>query len=540
MAVAMTFIALNYRWLKVIRAYKTHHAFIKVIRSPRAFHSMCWVVILLNHLIYNYIFFPQDPICIINPYRFHSNSTDLISNTVTPVIKMSDAQDFAGSFRDNNEEIFDFLYRGVYHHPVYVIDSILNDDEIKAKLTRILDFYHKPNEQSKARLERDLKLHGTHPLTNTMKNFIVQLSLKIDLNQEQTLRLVELFFISHPGVYERVKSQETEQVQKELGNLFRPIIDLYYKERINLIKAGTQIVINATAEGHPAQPVCSEFIAEILENKYNEKIWNQYKEICKKEIPSSVYAPQEREEWFMQTLKEEKQLLELLVLLNYGFVHCTPERFVEYLNVYTDQEFKGSYKIIVADSHLNEYRLGSREILMQISDLSLFHLLSSIRLDIFATQGALPGVLSVKNPYNLISNPDQTRKIHEFFVGLTGNLERLSGQIGPVVLAWYCLLMWGQHFPQSQIDVSSIDLKPLEFLIQNFDILSYLHQITKRSPFNGPQIELSCALKYILINLISTFSYQIKIEDKNNFLGLVQTTCACLENEGSSDALRHF
>ncbi|CAG9326426.1 unnamed protein product [Blepharisma stoltei] len=454
---------------------------------------------------------------------------------------MSDSLEFVSAFRDNNEEIYDLVCRGVYHHDEHKIRSALNDEVIKSKLTNLLDFYRYPNDQSARKLESELKWAGTQPLSATMKNFLNQLSLKLNLNQEQTFRLAELFFINHHSIFERVKSQETELVQKELGNLFRPIISLYYKERIYLIRTMTQIVMNTTIEGHPGQAVCLEFLSELkMTKKLEDLIWNQYKAVCKKEIPSQVYAPLEREEWFLQILHEEKELLELLISINYAFAHCSAAQILGYAELYVEQDFRGSYKAILADSHLMEYRSKHHEFVQQISDLSLFHLLSSIRLDIFAEQQTIPEFNPNKNPFNLLANQAELKSIHDFLIGLSDRIDRIPDHISPFMLAWWCLIAWGRLFPEQYVNTSALDIDSLAELIMKFDILNFLNVITKRSPFTGPQTELSCALKYIMLNFVSSISASQALSEKRSKDLLVQVTCACLEKEGCHEALNHF
>ena len=181
---------------------------------------------------------------------------------------MSGDLDYACSFRDSNAEILNLIKLGAFRQEPTSIKEILNDKHVKAKLSRALNFYSKPNPQSKKKINDSLKWGGTQQLTNMIKTFLCHLALKLDLDEELTFRLVELFFITHPNLFEKVKSSENEEVKKELSASMRPITLLYYKERINLIKAITSLVLNTTHEENPCQGIFLEFFEDCFtENK---------------------------------------------------------------------------------------------------------------------------------------------------------------------------------------------------------------------------------------------------------------------------------
>ena len=128
-------------------------------------------------------------------------------------------------------------------------------------------------------------------------------------------------------------------------------------------------------------------------------------------------------------------LLELLILCNYTYVHTTAEKYLEYLTLYVRQDFQGSFKNIEHDLHLPEYRIQQRQIVQEIGDLCVFHLLSCIRLDVFAEKGAIPEFNSNRNPFNLISDREFTEKINRFFTTLAEGTDFVSEHIGPVLVS---------------------------------------------------------------------------------------------------------
>lgn len=454
---------------------------------------------------------------------------------------MSADLEYACSFRDSNAEILNLIKLGVYKHDPSTIKEILNDKHIKSKLSKILNYYTKPNQQSKSKLTDALKWAGTQPLSNMMKTFLAHLALKLDLDEELTFRLVELFFINHPSLFEKVKSTESEEIKKELSVIIRPITLLYYKERINLIKAVTALLMGSENEDNPSQAVFLEFTAEGFSGaSLQELVWQQYTETCKRELPSQVFVPHEREEWFLQVLEEEKILIELLVLSNNTQANVTAQMYLDYLSQYVRQDFQGSYKNIIHDLHLQEYRNQQKKLVQEIGDLCMFHLLSCIHLDIFVEKGAIPEFNASKNPYNLISDKEYTHKINKFFVTLSEGSEFVSEHIGPVIVSWIALLTWGQGLPSAYTMISNFDMSPIESLASNYYIFDFFQKLTKREPFIGPNLDLSCTVKYILMSLISRLHTALHVENAKNYSLLVKTTCACLDSVSSSETLKHF
>ena len=80
----------------------------------------------------------------------------------------------------------------------------------------------------------------------------------------------------------------------------------------------------------------------------------------------------------------------------------------------------------------------------------------------------------------------------------------------------------------------------IERLASRYYIFDFFQKISKREPFIGSNSELSCALKYILMSLISRLHTALHVENAKNYSLLVKTTCSCLENTGNSDTLKHF
>jgi hypothetical protein len=451
---------------------------------------------------------------------------------------------FASSFRESNEEIFELLKRGIYRHPQHIVvrttqETVIEDPGVKPKLVEFLFFYKPPSDQA----ERDLragkfKWAGVQDLTATLKEFVVQLSGKLKLHQEQTFHLCALFFIKHPSLFEMVRRSEGDGVSKQLMSFIRPITKLYYSERLFLIKAVEEIVCNAGAVGNPVQSMCLDFLmTNFRTRQLSDIVWDLYKEVSSRKLPDEIFVPAEREEWIVQTLQEEKALIRLLIQLYFEISHCTPERLLDFLETFKSQRFKGSFYELKAESALSDFDSQKQALSDQLADLSLFLLFASIKLDVFCDRGIQESFDVKKNPYNLLSS-DHATKIHKFFTDLMDQ-PNLPELIGPVILAWVSVVDWGLRYQQYKAKLEVLELKALQDFASQFYILECLHGLVNRPPYKGPKDMLSSSLRYLLKSFLGSLHMQLELENSRNYHLLVDVVCSTFEDDYQS-TLRSF
>lgn len=452
---------------------------------------------------------------------------------------MSSDKEIACSFRDSNDEILNLIKFGSYTYEKSTMKAILEDKSVSAKLTKIIDYYSEPTPQSKAKID---KLQwGQYKMTTMTRTFLEHFSSKLCLDEELTFHLLELYFISHSILFNKVITTESEDIKRELHACMKSATTLYYKERITLIKAVTTLVLLSRDDKNLCKDVFLEFIdTHFPNNTLIDKVWQQYTNRCKKEIPQSVHVPHEREEWYIQSLEEEKSFLELLICCNFVFAHPNAENYINYLTTYAEQEFKGGFRKIERDLHFPEYREYQKKIVQEIGDLCVFHLLSSIHIDIFTQRGSIPIQDENRNPYNLVCNKDNLKRINNFFLKLADGKEFITQHLGPVILSWIVLLYWEDTLPNCIFRASGGKIEELEALTPEFPIMDFLQKMTERHPFKGSSLEFSSILKYLLMALISRLHSSASIENFPDYGLVVNLTCACLETNGSFSTLDHF
>lgn len=453
----------------------------------------------------------------------------------------------SAGIRESNEEIFQMLRSGAAtHNPEDIVrttqERFLADSVICEKLTCLLDFYKKPTEEAENRLlNGDFLLGGIEKPTMMMKRFVSKLAKKLTLHQQQAFQLLELFFIKQPAVFDKVKYGEGEEIEREFTVLFRPVSQLYYGERLFLIQALTMLISIATSAEESAQAPCLNFYMQrYTRTPLADIAWGQFLDVSKAELPQDINSPEEREEWVLQNLDEQKALLEMLVMLQYDLSHCTPERLLTYLNTFAEQQFRGNYNSLRGETHLSEFQARHEQLVADIGDIGLFLLLSSIRLDAFGDIGYQQTFDKAKNPFNLLFSPEHTPKLLAFFQDIRRK-DNVAEHFGPVMLAWICAVQWGLAFPQQSTQLQGLrDTEELQRVVSEFYLLEFLQDATKRAVFTGSSTEFTSVMKYLIKSLFSSAHTQLNIEQAKNYPILVEVICEALSGEGSTVTLQSF
>lgn len=371
-----------------------------------------------------------------------------------------------------------------------------------------------------------------------LRMFVSKLSKKLVLHQQQAFQLLELFFIKQPAIFDKVKNGESEETERELIVLFRPVAQLYYGERLFLIQALTMLVSSATTATENVQGPCLNFYMQRFTRvSLADLAWGQFLEVSKSDVPGDINSPEEREEWILQNLDEQKALLELLVMLQYDLHHCPPDRLLTYLTTFAEQQFRGNYNSLRGETHLSEFQAKHEQLVADIGDIALFLLLSSIRLDAISDQ---PTFDRSKNPYNLLCNPEYTPKLLSFFKDIRKH-ETIAEHFGPVMLSWICAVQWGLAFPQHSTQLQGLtNTEELQRVVSEFYLLEFMNDVTKRNVFCASSTEFTSVMKYLIKALFSSAHTQLNIEQAKNYSVLVEIMCEALSGEGSVVTLQSF
>ena len=257
------------------------------------------------------------------------------------------------------------------------------------------------------------------------KEFILTLSSKLDLDEKQTFDLADLYFARNPSVYAKLTKHEasvqsysqsitqapqptvpgaqdlrtlrlqeyTEELKNFLRSLVPPMLELYYEERLAILKASVAIAIAATLEDHPLQRPASMCIYGILQSKdYENSLWTLYFDYKNKVAGRHKLTLEERERFSQQLIYEEFCILQIFFVLYFKLQAMKPETYLKMLAYFNETQFQGGVSRYYKDSsepHIVAFAKEINTLIREIIDLSVLLAIECLRLDFCRGPGSL-------------------------------------------------------------------------------------------------------------------------------------------------------
>jgi len=242
------------------------------------------------------------------------------------------------------------------------------------------------------------------------------LSSKLDLDEKQTYELVDLYFSRNSHIYYNLNKQEeqiknyqqsisgapqpvvpgsqdmriitlqkyNDELKSALKNLIPSVIELYYEERIAILRVVVELGIAATFVGHPLQKVASDCIHTLIETKdYLNVMWKLYYEYETKPSGNTKFSLEEREQFSKQLITEEFTILQIFFILYYKLQTIKPDAYIKMLEYFNKVQFQGgvsrSYKY-TSEPHIASYTEEINNIVRKIIDISVLICLECLNL----------------------------------------------------------------------------------------------------------------------------------------------------------------
>ena len=157
------------------------------------------------------------------------------------------------------------------------------------------------------------------------------------------------------------------------------IIDVYYDERINLLKLCYMFMTISTKEEDPVSDSCAQVFNKL--NKNNEilkSFWEVYKSysgdfrICK-----TIEDMSSKEKHSLQILKEQADILDniMFITVKSAKEKVTQEMFLDMLFTFTSRHFMGYFYEIQNEHHVIEYHMKQQKYAEMIIDQSVLIIL---------------------------------------------------------------------------------------------------------------------------------------------------------------------
>ena len=248
------------------------------------------------------------------------------------------------------------------------------------KLSRGTSYYQQSSANSRSDLKNgQYKWHGKEQMSEMQKLLVSRISEKLDLDEKQAFELADLYFAREPEAFvklaefeklvqdssqaisqpstaatqelRKTKQQEyTEKLTTYALSLVTPIIELYYNERLSLIKAQVTLACMSTNPEHPLQAYASGCIDSLFQKDYEDSLWNTYFKYRARWLQSAEQQEagaaktkldwQERERYCEQLVKEEFAMLQYLFVLYYQIRSMRHDTYLRMMDFFDHCQFQ--------------------------------------------------------------------------------------------------------------------------------------------------------------------------------------------------------
>ena len=235
-------------------------------------------------------------------------------------------------------------YIDYYMHNPSIID-FLKKESTWQKLTQFLSYYNSstPNDSIP-----DMKLGGKYPVTQLIKDLINQVSTVLNTSKSITFNLIGDCFLQNPKMARHFMHLESIATQNNtspnisllpLSEIIDDIIYYYYNERLTLIDIIMRLLDTTYTQLDSYFDNVRNITNDLIYN-YNlfGVIWKQFVSYSSKPIRKGQNGLID-EEQLIQILKEQKKMLDCMIILSNINEHCNKDIFQQMLQYFDKTEF---------------------------------------------------------------------------------------------------------------------------------------------------------------------------------------------------------
>uniref|UniRef100_A0A7M4E623 Nucleoporin NUP188 n=1 Tax=Crocodylus porosus TaxID=8502 RepID=A0A7M4E623_CROPO len=195
-----------------------------------------------------------------------------------------------------------------------------------------------------------------------LKELGLRVSKFLGLDEEQSVQLLQCYLQEdYRGTRDSLKTVLQDERQSQA--LMLKLADYYYEERICILRCVLHLLTYFQDERHPYMAQYSQCI-EKLEKELVPNYRKQFEELYKAEAPTwethgNLMTERQVSRWFVQCLREQSMLLEV-IFLYYAYFEMAPDELLAFARMFRDQGF------------------GSRQTNRHLVDESMDHLVDRI------------------------------------------------------------------------------------------------------------------------------------------------------------------
>ncbi|XP_064233343.1 nucleoporin NUP188 isoform X1 [Aotus nancymaae] len=363
--------------------------------------------------------------------------------------------------------------------------------------------YYKPPSSSSAE-----KVKASKDVASPLKELGLRISKFLGLDEEQSVQLLQCYLQEdYRGTRDSLKT--VLQDERRSQALILKIADYYYEERTCILRCVLHLLTYFQDERHPYRVEYADCVDK-LEKELVSKYRQQFEELYKTEAPTwethgNLMTERQVSRWFVQCLREQSMLLEI-IFLYYAYFEMAPSDLLVLTKMFKEQGF------------------GSRQTNRHLVDETMDPFVD--RIGYFSALILVEG-MDIESLHKCAL--DDRRELHQFAQDglICQDMDRLMLTFGdiphhaPVLLAWALL----RHTLNPE-KTSNVVRKIGGIAIQ-LNVFQYLTRLLQSLASGGNDCTTStaCMCVYGLLSFVLT---SLELHTLGNQQDIIDTACEVL------------
>ncbi|XP_066466804.1 nucleoporin NUP188 isoform X1 [Tiliqua scincoides] len=366
-----------------------------------------------------------------------------------------------------------------------------------------LSYYKPPSTSSAEKVKADKNVAAP------LKELGLRVSKLLGLDEEQSVQLLQCYLQEdYRGTRDALKTVLQDERQSQA--LILKIADYYYEERICILRCVLHLLTYFQDERHPYMVQYSQCV-EKLDKELVPNYRKQFEQLYKAEAPTwethgSLMTERQVSRWFVQCLREQSMLLEV-IFLYYAYFEMVPEELLAFATMFKEQGF------------------GIRQTNRHLVDESMDHLVD--RIGYFSALILVEGMeidslherlLDDRKEEHKFAGSEQVRKKMDSLLLTLGDISHHA----PVLLAWALL----RHTVSPEESTSVI--RRMGSAAIHLNVFQYLTKMLRSLSSEGNCISsTACMCIYGLLSFVLT---TLELHTLGNQQDIIDTACEVLSS----------
>ncbi|CAK6973622.1 nucleoporin NUP188-like%2C partial [Scomber scombrus] len=203
------------------------------------------------------------------------------------------------------------------------------------RLHQGLSYYKSPSPSSAGKVKEN------KDVAQPLKDFGLRISKLLGLDEQQSVQLLQCYLQEdYRGTRDSLKVVLKDERQSQ--TLLFKIADYYYEERMCLLRCVLLLLTYFQDERHPYRAEYSNCVNK-LEKDLVSNYQSQFENLFKAEAPTwethgNLMTERQVSRWFLQCLREQSLLLEI-IFLYYAYFEMSPSDLLGFTKIFKEQGF---------------------------------------------------------------------------------------------------------------------------------------------------------------------------------------------------------